>query len=272
MRTALGQGKSKRMYMSSVNLAHFDALAAGFSPSFALLHVASAIAVGSSWVCVAVLVWAVWRRIPERPHVLAILAAGGVTSLLSQEIATSIGAPRPFMVGLSPAHIAHGARPGLPSTHASVMFAISFMLLLRRQLRDVGVIVLLVAIATAWSRIYMGVHFPFDVAAGALLGTSAAATLLAVQVLGRKYARGQAAVDTASAQPASVPRNGHSIRARPDRVHAGLRARAFASAIFCGHGSEPSMLMPTLRVALRVVTPNFIAKKKNACSSSSPPA
>jgi membrane-associated phospholipid phosphatase len=175
--------------MNSLNLALFDALAAGFSPSPALLWLASAVALGSSWACAAVLAWAAWRRPPERACVLAVLAAGGAASLISHEIAASIGAPRPFMVGLSPAHVPHGVRAGLPSTHATVMFTMAFMLLLRHRLRDVGLVVLAVATITAWSRVYAGIHFPLDVAAGALLGVCIAAALFAAWAAGRRFLR-----------------------------------------------------------------------------------
>jgi len=174
--------------MHPLNLALFDALAAGFSPSPAVLRFASAIALGSSWACAAVLAWAAWRRVAERPCVLAVLAAGGAASLISQEIAAAVGLPRPFMMGLSPAHVPHGLRAGLPSTHASVMFAMAFTLLLRRPMRDVGLVILAAAIATGWARVYVGIHFPFDVAAGALLGAGIAAALLALQAAAPRLA------------------------------------------------------------------------------------
>ena len=180
------ESESKRMH--PLNLALFDALAAGFSPSPAVLQLASAIALGSSWACAAVLAWAAWRRVAQRPCVLAVLAAGGAASLISQEIAASVGVPRPFMMGLSPAHIPHGLRAGLPSTHASVMFTMAFMLLLRRSMRDVGLVILGAAVATGWARIHVGIHFPFDVAAGALLGAAIAAALFAMQAIAPRFA------------------------------------------------------------------------------------
>jgi len=174
--------------MHPLNLALFDALAAGFAPSPAMLQLASAIALGSSWACAVVLAWVAWRRVAQRPCVLAVLAAGGAASLISQEIAASVGMPRPFMMGLSPAHVPHGLRAGLPSTHASVMFTMAFMLLRRRSTRDVGLVILGAAVATGWARIHVGIHFPFDVAAGALLGAAIAAALFAMQAIAPKLA------------------------------------------------------------------------------------
>lgn len=175
--------------MHSLNLALFEALAAGFSPPSALLlQLASAIALWSSWACAAVLAWVAWRRAPERGQLLTVLAAGGAASLIAHEIAASIGMPRPFMVGLSPAHVPHGLRAGLPSTHASVMFTMAFTLLWRRSLRDVGLFLLAVAVATGWARIHVGVHFPFDIAAGALLGAGIAFALCSARVLAARLA------------------------------------------------------------------------------------
>jgi len=174
--------------MHPLNLALFDALAAGFAPSPAMLQLASAIALGSSWACAVVLAWVAWRRVAQRPCVLAVLAAGGAASLISQEIAASVGMPRPFMMGLSPAHVPHGLRAGLPSTHASVMFTMAFMLLRQRSTRDVGLVTLGAAVATGWARIHVGIHFPFDVAAGALLGAAIAAALFAMQAIAPKLA------------------------------------------------------------------------------------
>jgi membrane-associated phospholipid phosphatase len=174
--------------MHSLNLALFEALAAGFSPPSTLLQLASAIALWSSWACAAVLAWVAWRRASERAQLLAVLAAGGAASLIAHEIAASIGMPRPFMVGLSPAHVPHGVRAGLPSTHATVMFTMAFMLLWRRPLRDVGLFLLAVAVATGWARIHVGVHFPFDIAAGALLGAGIAVALCAARAVAARLA------------------------------------------------------------------------------------
>jgi hypothetical protein len=109
-----------------------------------------------------------------RARIALVLVVAALASLVSRELATAIGAPRPFMLGLSPEHISHGARAGLPSTHASVMFTVAFMLIADRRLRALGLAVLAMAVATAWARVYVGVHFPVDVAAGALLGASMA--------------------------------------------------------------------------------------------------
>lgn len=156
--------------MNTWNLALFDLIAGGHQPDSLVLRVASLLAEGSTWLCAALILAAVWMQPAVRARIALVLVVAALASLVSRELATAIGAPRPFMLGLSPEHISHGARAGLPSTHASVMFTVAFMLVADRRLRAIGLAVLAMAVATAWARVYVGVHFPVDVAAGALLG------------------------------------------------------------------------------------------------------
>ncbi|MDB5731656.1 MAG: phosphoesterase PA-phosphatase related [Variovorax sp.] len=172
--------------MASLNLALFHAIAAGFAPHPLALQIASAIALGSSWLGAAVLAWAAWRRPTQRLWILAALAVAVAAGMLAHTIAAALHFPRPFALGLSPAYIEHGGRAGLPSTHASVMFTIAFMLLARRGLRDVGLAMAAIALLTGWARIYVGVHFPLDVAAGALLGAFLAGAMVSWQLLARR--------------------------------------------------------------------------------------
>src|SRR5690606_36605352 len=66
-----------------------------------------------------------------------------------------------------------GGRYGYFSAHASNSFgaAIFFVVLLRGKVRYIGTILVLWACVVAYSRIYIGVHYPLDVLSGALVGT-----------------------------------------------------------------------------------------------------
>ncbi|MGJ7484087.1 phosphatase PAP2 family protein [Variovorax sp. LT2P21] len=156
--------------MNTWNLKLFDLIAGGHQPDGLVLRVASLLAEGSTWLCAALILAAVWMQPAVRARIALVFIVAALASLVSRELATAIDAPRPFMLGLSPEHISHGARAGLPSTHASVMFTVAFMLIADLRLRAIGLAVLAMAVATAWARVYVGVHFPVDVAAGALLG------------------------------------------------------------------------------------------------------
>ena len=65
-----------------------------------------------------------------------------------------------------------GGKFGYFSAHAANSFALAsfFGLLLRPQLKYVGLILILWAGFVAYSRIYIGVHYPLDLISGALVG------------------------------------------------------------------------------------------------------
>jgi len=161
--------------VNALNTTLFAIFGGGFHPHPDVLRVALALAVATSWACAALLFATACLRPESRMRILMVLLVAGLASLLSRELAAAAAMPRPFMVGMSPAHLEHGARAGLPSTHAAVMFTVAFMLMPERRLRAVGFAVLTMALITGWARVYVGVHFPLDVLAGAALGVCIAA-------------------------------------------------------------------------------------------------
>jgi len=77
--------------------------------------------------------------------------------------------------------MAHVPDPSFPSDHATVFFALG-VTLLRSPWRPLGVLVLLFGVAVGWARVYLGVHFPFDIVgslAVAVLSSSLAWRMLA---------------------------------------------------------------------------------------------
>ncbi|MDH6593948.1 undecaprenyl-diphosphatase [Variovorax sp. TBS-050B] len=84
---------------------------------------------------------------------------------------------RPAFYGLGIQWAPQGARPGFPSLHAAGTFAAAFSLwcLPRRAPMRAA---LAVAAVVAWSRVFLGLHFPLDVVVGAML---AAVVAIAVE-------------------------------------------------------------------------------------------
>jgi undecaprenyl-diphosphatase len=108
--------------------------------------------------------------------------SAAVALTLGKVISTAVDRPRPFVVHPS-IHdfLAHAADPGMPSDHATAAFAIGTAILLVH--RRLGAMVLLAATVLALGRVFLGVHYLSDVAAGAALG---AASAIAVSVVAQR--------------------------------------------------------------------------------------
>ncbi|KEA52635.1 bacitracin transport permease BCRC [Mangrovibacter sp. MFB070] len=84
--------------------------------------------------------------------------------------------PRPFMIPLGHTWIFHAADTSFPSDHGTLFFSAGIALMLHRA-RAAGGFLLVVSLFVAWSRVFLGVHFPFDML-GALLVAIIANTLV----------------------------------------------------------------------------------------------
>ena len=174
--------------MRELDLTLFTWMAAGHQPNAWVLPVAALIAVWGPWLGAVLVGWALAREPAQRGYLAAILCSLAVAALLAHWIASALGFPRPFMAGLSPSYVPHGARGSLPSAHASVMFTLALALLVRPGLRRIGLLATVAACATGWARIYVGIHFPLDVAAGVLLAMAIVSILSALFAIGRHLA------------------------------------------------------------------------------------
>ena len=116
-----------------------------------------------------------WRthRLERRIGAVMATAAGGVALLIVQPIANAVDRTRPFVAHPhSELLISHGRDPGFPSDHATGAFAMAMALWLYD--RTIGAICFVLAAIVAFSRVYVGVHYPGDVVGGALIGIGVA--------------------------------------------------------------------------------------------------
>jgi undecaprenyl-diphosphatase len=118
-------------------------------------------------------------RRTERLGAMASLAAAGVALLINQALGHLWDRPRPFVAHPGAVHllVSHGTDSSFPSDHAAAAFAISLVLIAMH--RRIGVLALLFALLMSYARVYVGDHYPGDLAGGALIGLAAGAAVIA---------------------------------------------------------------------------------------------
>ena len=113
-----------------------------------------------------------------------------VTTALAMGMALAIRCtyynPRPFVLGLGRMLIEHDATTSFPSFHATFLFSLALPLFMQRGARGTALAIVLLGLGIAWARIFVGVHYPLDMA-GAFI-TAAIATAIACAVFKRPKA------------------------------------------------------------------------------------
>lgn len=159
------------------NLDLFHLLNASLAPGQGMLLFLDIVAQDTPYIVLAMLglVWFVAGNEVRRS-----LMAGGVSLAIGLAVNFAIAAviyvPRPFEAGFGHTFLAHAPETSFPSDHATFLWSLGLGLLVTRRLRWLGFIVSLVGAATAWARVYLGVHFPLDMLASLLISLAAAAT------------------------------------------------------------------------------------------------
>ena len=142
---------------------------------------------GAIWILIAIIAAIYWRRPAIFLYVtLADLLAGVSGALLRQ----AIGRERPPLRFPEPHSLVHvPGNPSFPSGHASTSFACAATLAWLTPLSPVALYAL--AALIAFSRVYVGVHYPLDVIGGAALGLGVATALRLLVEARRRSARQQ---------------------------------------------------------------------------------
>lgn len=108
---------------------------------------------------------------------LKALVAAGVAFGVREVLGVLVGRARPFvtLADVQPLIAMDSTHDSFPSGHAAAAFAIA--LVVWKHDRDWGAAFLILATLVALSRVFVGVHYPSDIVAGALLGWGAAAAV-----------------------------------------------------------------------------------------------
>lgn len=116
---------------------------------------------------------AAWIKGRDRKQLLDAVASGLAGLGAVQVIGVLAYRPRPFELGLGRNLLHHLAENSFPSDHATLMFALAASFLLAG--RRIGLVLLVLAAAVGWARVWLGVHWPMDILGGAVLGACCAA-------------------------------------------------------------------------------------------------
>lgn len=153
--------------LEQLNLAVFSIINA--TPTASPLEISTAIIIAEYFVYLFPLslvffwLWGNEKNINQQ-RTLACKAA--VTLVIALSISWLIGAlaphARPFAMNIGYNYLAHDASPSFPSNHGTFVFTIALAYLFWSNSKRLGYIMLGLSVAIAWSRVYLGVHWPID--------------------------------------------------------------------------------------------------------------
>jgi len=108
----------------------------------------------------------------DRRGVLAALLAAATALVVNQVISHIWARPRPFVAHPDTVHVLLGYSrdASFPSDHAAAGFAIATTLLLVH--RRWGLAAIATAVLMSYARVFVGLHYPGDVIAGAVIGVA----------------------------------------------------------------------------------------------------
>jgi undecaprenyl-diphosphatase len=111
----------------------------------------------------------IWGSLARRTG----LAASSIVAALALGTNQLVGLlwfePRPFMIGLGRTLMPHAPENSFPSDHTTFILTVGIALIATRAAPTWGRLVIVLGALVAWARIYLGLHFPIDILASALI-------------------------------------------------------------------------------------------------------
>jgi undecaprenyl-diphosphatase len=144
----------------------FELINAGSHPPSLLLFTAK---LAGQWLVLTVpAAWAIlWFRGDQRARMdlLHVLVSAFAALGIAQLVGMLHPSPRPFALHLGNQYIAHADDPGLPSDHVTLLWSLALASLGTSRGSWLVFPLLAMGLVVGWARVYLGVHFPFDVLA-----------------------------------------------------------------------------------------------------------
>ena len=157
------------MTLSELNLSLFSWINASPEASNTSIHFAIFIANDLLYCMILLFAW-FWLRgnYDTKKQILKAFIFTSIAILISQCISHVYYHPRPFVMEVGRTLIYHAPNGSFPSDHMLIFSSIAFSYLFSAQ-RKLGIFLLVMAGLVAWSRVYLGVHFPLDMLGAFLL-------------------------------------------------------------------------------------------------------
>lgn len=114
-------------------------------------------------------------------NAIQMAGAMAVTTVLTEGLKYTVRRPRPYVTYPFIQHLTTESDPSFPSGHTSIVFADATALSLNYPRWYIIAPAFLWATAVGYSRLDLGVHYPSDVLAGALIGSGSAYLSFKVQ-------------------------------------------------------------------------------------------
>lgn len=150
------------MTLSELNLSLFLWINASPEASNTSIHFAIFIANDLLYCMILLFAW-FWLRgnYDTKKQILKAFIFTSIAILISQCNSHVYYHPRPFVMEVGRTLIYHAPNGSFPSDHMLIFSSIAFSYLFSAQ-RKLGIFLLIMAWLVAWSRVYLGVHFPLD--------------------------------------------------------------------------------------------------------------
>jgi len=155
-----------KMSLEAFNINLFDHLNAPIDASSLMVYFAKFIANDTLYIMLIFLVlsWFLGNRHNKELALKAVITTA-IALAIGFTISTVYPHPRPFMIDEGRTLIWHAADSSFPSDHMLIFSSIAFAYLFAKE-KQIGLFFFFLAVEVGWSRVYLGVHFPFDILGG----------------------------------------------------------------------------------------------------------